>query len=287
MTFTKRRIDVTLSLGKGKYGDQRGPDVTLSGYRVSAEIPVHTSDDRIQLLLQVYGLDQEMMNRLTMIGPVMEERRGMNLVSVSAGSDLDAPCVAYEGDIVKAWADYERAPDSVFTVMAQVAGAKEVKPVRSRSYPGATSAQAVMQDIAASMGYACEKNGDDIVLANPYFAGTDMDQLRSCAQAARVNYTIDRGVLSIWPANGFRSGASIPISPDTGLIGYPAFTSSGLTLKTLYNPDLAVGKRVQVASAIESARGEWTIVSLAHKLDANVPGGLWQSVAVCTRNLNG
>ena len=76
MTFTKRRTDVTISLGKGKFGDQQGPDVTLSGYRVSAEIPVHTSDDRIQLLLQIYGLDTEMMNRLTTTGPIMRSAGG-------------------------------------------------------------------------------------------------------------------------------------------------------------------------------------------------------------------
>lgn len=287
MSITKRRIDVTVSLGKGKYGDQKGPDVTLSGYRVSAGIPVYTSGDQIQLLLQIYGLDQEMMNRLTMVGPILEERRGMNLVRIDAGSDSDASCMAYEGDIVRAWADYEKAPDSVFTVMAQVAGAKEVKPVRPRSYPGATVAQEIMREIARSMGYAFEKDGENVVLANPYFSGTDMDQLRSCAQAARINYTIDRGVLSTWPADGFRKGDPIAISPETGLIGYPSFMSGGLALNTLYNPDLGVGKRVQVTSAIEAAQGEWTIVSLSHTLEAEVPGGAWLSRAVCKRNLNG
>ncbi len=287
MTFTKRRIDVTFSLGKGRYGDQQGPDVTLRGRRVSAEIPMHASGDRPQLLLTVYGLDQETMNRLTTIGPVMEERRGLNLVRVHAGSDVEAPCVAYEGEIVNAWADYGMAPDSVLTVMAQVAGAKEVKPAHPRSYPGATPAQEVMREIATAMGYTFEGRGVNTVLANPYFSGTDMDQLRSCAQAARISHTIDRGVLAIWPADGFRQGDPIAVSPETGLIGYPAFTGSGLALKTLYNPDLALGKRVRVSSAIHAAQGEWTIVSLAHQLEADVPRGVWQSVAVCKRNLDG
>jgi len=287
MTFSKRRIDVTISLGKGKLGNEQGPDVTLSGRCVSAEIPVHAAGDRMQLLLQIYGLDQEMMNRLTTIGPIMDERREMNRVSVHAGSDVDPPSLAYEGDIIKAWADYDKAPDSVLTVMAQVAGAKEVKPARPRSYPGAAPAQEVMREIATSMGYVCERTGKDIVLANPYFSGTAMDQLRSCAQAARVNYTIDRGVLSIWPADGHREGDPIPMSPDTGLIGYPAFTSGGLMLKTLYNPHLCVGKRVHVTSSLQPAQGEWIITSLAHKLEAEVPDGVWQSTVMCKRNLDG
>lgn len=292
MSFIKRRIDVTINLGKGKYGDEKGPDITLRGYRVTAEIPAYAPSENSRLQLHIHGLNQEMMNRLTTIGPVMKERRGKNLVRINAGSEFGTSCVVYEGEIIEAWASYEMASTgeqvlgSVFTVKAEVAATKQVKAVRPRSYCDATRAQEVMSEIAAEMGYTSEKNGQDYVLADPYFHGTDMDQLRSCAKAARINYTIDRGGLSMWPTDGCREGDPIAISLETGLIGYPAFTGGGLQLTTLYNPNLELGKRVQVTSAIEAARGVWTIVSLSHKLQAEVPGGVWQSVAVCKRNLN-
>ncbi|WP_454695594.1 baseplate hub protein [Achromobacter aegrifaciens] len=293
MSFIKRRLDVTISLGKGKFGDEQGPDMTLSGYRMTVDIPVYASFENSQLTLLIHGLNQDLMNRLTTIGPIMKERRGKDLVRINAASDFSASCVVYEGDIVEAWASYgttsggQAVLGGVFTVKAEVAGAKQLKSASARSFRGAKQAQEIMCSIAKSMGYKGEKNGQDYVLADPYFSGTDMDQLRSCAKAARVNFTIDRGVLSVWPQGGFRAGDPILLAPETGLIGYPAFTSKGLELKTLYNPNFGLGKRVQVISTIEPAHGEWIIVSLSHKLEAEVPGGVWQSVVVCERNLNG
>lgn len=288
MTFTQRRIDVTISLGEGENGDKKGEEVTLSGYRVSADIPSHTQAEKAQLKLEVYGLNQEMMCRLMAIGPKAEERR-KNFIRVSAGSVSHVPCeVVYEGDILQASANHDKAPESVFTVTAQVAGVKEVQPVPPRQYPsGKAGAHEVMRSIATSMGFDFEKNGKDLVLANPYFPGTATEQLNSCAKAARVHYTIDRGVLAVWPEAGCRNYDPIEISPENGLIWYPAFTSSGLLLRTLYNSDLSIGKRVQVTSSIEAAQGSWTIVSLSHKLQTEVPDGSWLSQIVCKRNLNG
>ncbi len=286
MSFVKRRIDVIISLGKGRLGDVEGPAFTLSGYRVSVDIPVHGPSASTKMNLKIYGLNQEMMNRLTTIGPVMEERREKNLVTVLAWDDLNVRRLVYEGSINTAWANYERVADGVLEVEAQVASAKELKPVPARSFPGAARVQSIVRDIAASLGYGFENHGVDSVLVNPYFRGTDMDQLRSCAQAARISFTIDRGVLSIWPASGSRIGDPIAISADTGLIGYPTFSSDGVQFKTLYSSDLALGKRLQVISVIEAAHGEWTIVSLSHKLDAEAPDGSWLSRITCKRNLD-
>ncbi|WP_286936207.1 baseplate hub protein [Achromobacter sp. UBA4530] len=287
MSFVKRSIDVTISLGKGALGDEPGPEMTLSGYRVAVETPSNASAESSEVQLSIYGLSLEMMNRLTTVGPNMRERRGMNIIRVMARSGLDVPHLVYEGDITSAWADFGKAPEGVFYVRGQVAGAKECKPVPPRSFPGATVAQDVASKIAASMGYAFEKSGKDVVLANPYFCGTDMDQLRSCALAARISFTIDRGVVSVWHADGFRDGDVLDISPETGLIGYPTFNSTGITFTTLYNPHLCVGKRVHVTSSLQPAQGVWTITSLAHKLEAEVPGGVWQSTVICKRNLDG
>lgn len=285
MTFIKRRIDVTISLGEGKFGDTKGPDVTLSGYRVSAAVVAYNGDAQSQLQLRIYGLNQDMLNQLTVIGPVMTERRN-NRILVAAGGEGQALSVVYEGKIYQAWADYNQAPEVVFNVVALAAADMAVKPVSARSYRGATSVAVVMQDIATSMGLGFENSGVNVQLSNAYFPGTDVDQLRSCARAARINYSIDRGVLAIWPTNSNRIGDAIQLSADNGLVGYPTFTGSGIACTLLYNPDLATGKTVQLTSSIEAAHGEWIIFSLVHNLEAEVPGGAWMSQIMCTRKMN-
>lgn len=286
MSFVKRRIDVTISLGEGKFGDTKGPDVTLSGYRVSVAVVAYNGDAQSQLQLRIFGLSQDMMNQLTVIGPIMTERRN-NRILVAAGDEGQALSVVYEGQIYQAWADYNAAPEVVFNVLALSAAEKAVKPVGARSYRGSTAVAVVMQDIAASMGLGFENNGVTVQLANPYFPGTDVAQLRSCARAARINYAIDRGILAIWPMDANRAGEPIQVSPERGLIGYPSFTGNGIACVLLYNPDLGTGKQVQITSTIEAAHGEWTVVSLVHNLEAEVPGGVWLSQIYCQRQING
>ncbi|WP_454695667.1 baseplate hub protein [Achromobacter aegrifaciens] len=287
MTFIKRRIDVTISLGEGKFGDTKGPDVTLTGYRVSAAVVAYTADVQSQLQLRIFGLSQDMMNKLTSIGPVMTERRGRNRILVEAGDERNTLSTLYEGDIDQAWADYNQAPEVVFNVVALSSAGKALKPVPPRSYRGATSVAVVMRDIAASMELAFQNNGVDVFLSNPYFPGTDVDQLRACARAARISYTIERGILAIWPADGKRVDPPIEVSPELNLVGYPTFTGGGIACNLLYTPDVGMGRAVQVTSSIEAAHGEWAIVGVVHQLESEVPGGAWMSQILCRRIING
>lgn len=285
MTFVKRRIDVTISLGEGKFGDTKGPDVTLTGYRVSAAVVSYNGDSQSQLQLRIFGLNQEMMNRLTVIGPIMTERRN-NRILIAAGDVGQALSVVYEGTISQAWADYNQAPEVVFNVVALAAALDAVKPVNARSYRGSTNVSVIASDLAGAMGLAFENNGVTGQLSNPYFSGTALEQLRACANAARISYTIDRGVLAIWPHTGARQGDAIEISPEKNLIGYPTFTGGGIAFTILFTPELSLGGLVQVTSSIEAAHGEWVVVSIVHTLEAETPGGAWLSQIMCQRQIN-
>ncbi|CAB3715270.1 hypothetical protein CEY09_30880 [Achromobacter marplatensis] len=287
MTFIKRSIDVTISLGEGQFGDTKGPDVTLSGYRVSAAVVAYNGDVQSQLQLRIFGLSQDMMNKLTAIGPVMTQRRGKNRIRVEVGDERNTLSTVYEGDIDQAWADYNQAPEVVFNVVALSAAGKAVKPVPPRSYRGATSVAVVCRDIAASMELAFQGNGVNVFLSDPYFPGTDLDQLRACTRAARISYTIERGILAIWPVNGSREGPAIQVSPELNLIGYPTFTGNGIACNLLYTPDVGMGRVVQVTTSIEAAHGEWSIVGVVHQLECEIPNGLWLTQILCQRIING
>lgn len=283
MTLVRRRLVTTISLGEGQLGDDRGPDVTLSGYRSQLSLVSYGADLNSQMQMRIFGVPQEIVNRLTTVGPIYTERRGRNTIRVDAGDDQQTLAVAYEGEISTAWADYNQAPEVSFNIVALSAAGKAVKPVPPRSYRGPTPVSLVMRDIAASMGLAFQNNGVDAMLSSPYFPGTDTDQLRSCADAARINYVIERGILFIWPPAGAKADEPIEISPERNLIGYPSFTGSGVELTIVYDPQIGVGNRVRVTSVIEAAFGEWTVIALSHQLEAEIPGGAWISRLLCIR----
>ncbi|QDJ35826.1 hypothetical protein CBR67_03705 [Bordetella hinzii] len=287
MSLVKRRLNVTINLGEGKFGERRGPDVTLTGYRTQVSVVAYNGDAQSVLQMRMFGLAADMVNQLTTIGPVLNQRRGQNRILIEAGDDEAALSVVYEGSIDQAWADYSSAPEVVFYVLALGEASAALKPVPPRSYRGTVSVVDVARDIAASLGLALEANGVQGKLANPYFPGTEIDQLRSLARAARFQYTIESGVLAIWPWNGSRDTGAIVVSPENGLIGYPTFTSGGLMVRNLYEPQFGVGKKIQVISTNEPAHGEWTIVALSHQLESEVPGGIWASEALCQRVIDG
>jgi hypothetical protein len=282
MTWAKRRIDVTISLGTGQFGDTQGPDVTLSGLRAKASIVAYNGDAQGQMQLRLHGLPLQMINQLTTIGPIMQERRN-NRILVAAGNDGGVMSTVYQGTIDSAFGEFQSAPDVVFNITALSAAIQAVKPVNAISYRGSTDVATVMQSLAQTMGFAFENNGVSVQLSSPYFSGTAYEQAKSCARAANIYFTVDRGTLAIWPKTAARAGDPVPISPSTGMVGYPVFSGNGIVLATEFNPDLMLGGQVNVTSSLTVANGIWNVYSIVHELESETPGGAWFSQIQCYR----
>lgn len=284
--YAKRKIDITFNLGLGTFGEDKGSDVTLSGHRVSLSLSLAGGASQPTAQFRIFGLPLSMMNQLTRIGPITGEFR-VNNVLIAAGDDGGPMSVVHMGTIYTAFADFNAAPDVAFDVISRSGLVESMRPVNARSYKGATDAADVMSDLAAEMNVAFERNGVSVILQNPYFPGTALAQVQRCADAAHIDYTLDRGTLAVWSRNGSRMASSdIRIAADTGMIGYPAFTSGGVALRTLFNPAVVLGSKVQVESELTVANGRWNVYSVAHTLETEVPNGQWFTDILCQRALD-
>lgn len=274
MSFTKRKIDITFQLGLGKFGEDGYDTLTLKGHRSIANIAIPGGDSMGALQLRIYGLSESVMNRLTTIGPINRQIR-RNTVSVSAGDDTSGMSEVFVGTINDAWADFNRMPEVSLNVTALTGLLEAVKPISPRSYQGSANVALIMADLAAVMGVAFENNGVSVQLANPYFSGSAWQQALSCAHAADINMVLESGILSIWPRAGARAGGIPTISPETGLAGYPTFSSKGISLQTIFNGNIRVGGQMEVRSSLKGASGVWNIFNVSHALESEVPGGAW------------
>ena len=72
-----------------------------------------------------------------------------------------------------------------------------------------------------------------------------------------------------------RDGQPTPVNKGTGLVGYPAIADGGVQLVSLFNPLIAIGRRIKVESIFTRANGEWTVSQLQHELDSETVGGKW------------
>jgi hypothetical protein len=275
MAFTKKQIDLTISLGTGQFGESGANTVTVSGLRIKAEIQQFGGDAMPQVQLLVYGLPPEMINQLTTIGPINSAVMYQNSVLIAAGDEGSALTTIYNGTIWQAWGDFNQLPNTALNIAAVGGLAASLKPIGASSYPGSADVGTIMQTLATTAGFGFVNNGVSVQLSNPYFPGTALSQIRECAQAANINFTIDTGVLQIWPKGAARNATIPVISPATGMVGYPTFSSNGLMLTTAFNPSVVIGGVIEVQSSLTPARGKWIATQIAHSLESETPDGQW------------
>jgi hypothetical protein len=277
-SFVQRRIDVTFTRTSGTFTQSGTNTVTLSGLRTSAIISNVGGQAQGSLDLRIYGMTQTMMNDLTLVSGTPVNVNVGNVVTVAAGNDGAGLATVYQGTIAGSFADYTEAPNVSFRVLGIQTLDAALRSVPPSSYRGGADVAVIMANFAKLLGMPFENGGvSGIFLSNPYFSGSLLSQAEACRDAAGINMVIDRGRLAIWPKGGSRGGEIPLISPQTGLIGYPARTSTGVIFDTVFNPALNFGAKVQIESSVYQTSGTWVITQLNHRLDAMVPGGVWTS----------
>lgn len=281
MSFTKRVISLRFRLGTGSFGKDGTDTVEIEGLRCSANI-VHEGIGFAHADVQIWGMPLDLMNKLTVLNALRYEEFRYNDLIISAG-DEDSVSTVFGGSIRQSWVDGRQAPDVVFQVSADSGAFALMQSSDPASYRGPASASLMISQIAAKIGYDFENGGVNGVLNNQYLPGTPKAQIEKICQAVGCQWSVDdaKKVISIWPKDGVRPGVEITISPETGLVGYPSFTQAGIQFTTLYNPSIEFGRAIEMKSQFVPANGHWKAQGVAHRLEANIPGGQWFTDVEC------
>lgn len=296
MTFAPKNISLTIQLAQNtqtsqptSFAESGSNQVTISGLRTSVRVndagtPVATATVR------VWGLTPSLMNQLATLGLVLNVVP-KNIITIQAGDEGAQQSTVFQGTIWAAYGDYSAQPDVPFIMECQQSGANNVIATVPTSFPGPFDVATAMQSLASQRGNGFINNGISIKLNGGYFSGAIDVQIRKIAEAANIAYGWPNGtVMEIWPKNGARNNQNVPvISPQTGMVSYPAFTQQGIIVKTLFNPSISFGGMVQVESSVLSSISQiqaqkgntfpttWAVNKLDLALDALLPKGQWMS----------
>lgn len=283
MTYVRRKIDLSFTLGTGAFGASGEDTIDLTGLRVSATVAKAGGVSMSQLDLRVWGMTLDQMNKLTQLRKLLPTDHRRNTVTVTAGDDQSGMGTVFTGTLGQCWADPKDSPDVSFTANAWTGMAEAITPADPTSYKGAVAVDTIMAQLAAQMNppRRLENSGVGTVLVSPYLPGTVRDQIQAVVRAAQINVLIDDEVLAIWPRGTVRGAQGIRIAPDSGLVGYPAYTDNGISLTTLYNPALIFGTAVTVESSLTPANGQWAVAAVTHTLESELPGGQWFTRIEC------
>jgi hypothetical protein len=276
MSYIRRRIDVTVTLGKGDFGVAGQNTVTLKGLRVSANIQKAGDPGFDTASVRLWGLTASQMNTITTLGKPLQFFRD-NTITLEAG-DENGVAVVFTGTIQSAYQDFSAAPDASINIVAFTGLLDANAPIKPTSFPGAADVAVIMSGLAQQMvpKRSFENSGVRVTLASPYFPGTARAQIEACAKAANIYWHDDGQVLAIWPKDGKRGGLVPVISPESGLVGYPQYTSAGVAVKALYMPGIIYGGEIQLKSSITPANGSYLVNRITYELESEMPdGGAW------------
>ena len=294
MTFVQRTIDVVFTLGNtvngnpNNFKENNGANtVRLSGLRVSAKITKAGFPQLGHAQLAIYGMTKSLMDQLSTLG-VQVQLVPRNTVTVLAGDVVNGQSVVFVGTIYQAWGDYSAQPEVPFYVEANTAFGIANAPLTPTSFNGSADAVVILSGLAAAAGLNFENSGvSGIKISNPYFYGSPLDQIRKCKQAieGQVGIVVDDATLAIWPKNGARNGTPPLISPGSGMVGYPNYNANGISLKTVFNPNVGFMKKITVQSSLGApANGEWIVYGMDHDLESQVFNGQWFSMLQAQRS---
>jgi len=102
---------------------------------------------------------------------------------------------------------------------------------------------------AVSSGYIPPLSSNAPPRGRTYF-GSCKDELRELAANNDCKWSMQDGKICLIPNTGYIVGGDpVLITPATGLIGVPEQTQNGLGIRTLLNPALKIGQRIQLQSS--------------------------------------
>jgi len=283
MALIQRLLDFQFNLGVNKMtGVQQnfaegGAQVYVTGLRASANIVIAGGLSMGHASVAIYGMTLSLINQLSTLG-LNPRFIGPNFITILAGNSEAGMAVVYEGAITSAWMDAAGMPQVAFRVEADAGSYQAITPCPPRTFKGPVSAAVICAGLAAEMGLSFSNYGVTTILPPSYYWGSQRNQVIAVCEDAGCLYSFDfPGRLVIWNPNETIGTTVSEISPETGMKGYPTYTSYGVEVETLFNPNIGYWSNINVTSQLTPACGTWTIHGLEHHLESQMPHGAWFS----------
>jgi len=194
-----------------------------------------------------------------------------NIVELYAGYG-DAVKLIFYGDVIEQGATHARqGADWVTTVKATDGGKKMRETKVNVSFKADTKYRDVLNKLVETLGYTTEglrSIPDDIKFKNGYVAsGYVKDNLNILAEKYDMQWSIQDNSLQFMPQNEATSDTAVVINRRHGMISSPIKTDKGIQVASLLNPELKIGRLIELESDILVAEGKsyYKVNKLSHK----------------------
>ena len=250
-SFRFRRLRIVLTLSRGTFASGQNA-LVIDNLAMKARIQKVPFPDSGKASIEIVGMKQSDMEALTTLAMRPLFHRARNYLNIYAGDDESGLTEVFAGNITRAYADFNSAPNVAFKAEAQV----------------------------EQVGFAFENLGVTSSLKNCVFNGSPINQAYQAAHAVGAELILDDRRAVLMPSGSAVRGNAVLIRPDSGMLSYPVINQNGIDVKTIFNPAYRYAGLVQLDTngLIPKADGSWRIIKLSHSLTANDPkSGTWES----------
>lgn len=282
-SFTEKRLQFMLVLDSDTFdtkdGDKKNT-VVLEGYRASVTIDIAGLKlINSNMACRIWGVPKALMDKIDTMGN-RTQVGGVKPMAVKVAADDGTGQFVdvFVGSVIHAAPDYNAAPNVPIEIHANAAWGYLWDAPAARSFRGEVDVAEAIAALAAQMKFAFENHGVNTKLCDQYVSGSTMNQIQTLAHAAGIVCMINNRKVTIWPSDKSNGKPVFVMSPQTGLIGYPRWELSGVTVTHQFNSNILPGLEIQLETGIEAQRGRWFAhLPIRHMLDAEMPGGKWHT----------
>ena len=261
-----------------------GTALDVSDLKVTFEVSKAMGYQPQQAKAVIYNLAPETQNTIISTGAQF---------IIEAGYDGDQYGVIFQGNILRSWSQRSDGTEYTLGLLGLDGAAFLGYGMISGSYAaGATPRQIITDSITkvtvpTQLGQLPQQMSETKLPRGKVIFGRAADCYRQIAKGDGAMMYIDDGVVNLVKADEIPQGKLIELTPQSGLIGTPTQTQTGISAECLLNPRLKLGGMVKVsAQYINQAEGslgtyqiplasngQYRVIKLTHKGDTR--GDQW------------
>lgn len=260
------------------------PDMfVIDGLPITARIDKTGGFDALhQSDITIRGLSMDKMAQMT----VLEyEHRGerINDIVVEAREGDDEWFQVFAGNTLSATPQINTDGTVDFNIHAVSGGCAISKVVLPTSIKEPLKAEALFGQFANEGEIQYRPLGDlGITVGNCVFTGSPKEKMKQLATMIGCDAFIDDNVLVTKKYDGETYPEVPVVSVETGMLGYPRYTTQGISFRCLLRKDIKFAGWIKMQSTIKSYCNTWQVMKISLKLDAYYPhGGDWHMDVDC------
>lgn len=185
----------------------------------------------------------------------------------------------FQGVITWSAVDASGMPDVRLVIEANASFALGNTSAASYANAGPVTLQDALTTIAALGGFTVNyaAGAPQYQLTDVRATGSPLEQIGELMRYfPDLTWTVNLQQVIVRKALAPIDSDSVRIAVDTGLQSSPVYSTSGLQIATLFNPQIRPGVTLDVETIFDFVnRTVWVASVLEHQLDANMPNGNW------------